>query len=221
LLKVLSDIFDVGFTTRMETELDKVESGEDKWVEVVRGFYGPLSESLERFDTMKDDIKRTVEEIVDEKCPKCGSAMLKKWGRFGKFLACSAFPDCKSTKPIEGEETATEELCPDCEGEMIVRMGRYGRFLACKRYPECKGTKPYTLGIKCPEEGCEGDVVEKRARRGIFYGCSKYPECKFASWNKPVGEPCPECNHPIMVVKTTRDKGSHLSCPKCGSEAKS
>jgi DNA topoisomerase-1 len=147
--------------------------------------------------------------------------MLKKWGRFGKFLACSAFPDCKSTKPIEGEETATEELCPDCEGEMIVRMGRFGRFLACKRYPECKGTKPYTLGIKCPEQGCEGDVVEKRARRGIFYGCSKYPECKFASWNKPVGEPCPECNHPIMVVKTTRDKGSHLSCPKCGSEAKS
>ena len=221
LLKVFSDIFDVGFTARMETELDKVESGEDKWVEVVRSFHGPLSASLERFDTMKDEIKRTVEEIVDEKCPKCGSAMLKKWGRFGKFLACSAFPECKSTKPIEGEETATDELCPDCGGEMIVRMGRYGRFLACKRYPECKGTKPYTLGIKCPEEGCDGDVVEKRVRRGIFYGCSNYPECKFASWNKPVGEPCPECNHPIMVVKTTRDKGSHLACPKCGSEAKS
>jgi len=221
LLKVFSDIFDVGFTARMETELDKIESGEDKWVDVVRAFYGPLSESLERFDSMKDEIKRAVEEMVEEKCPKCGSAMLKKWGRFGKFLACSAFPDCKSTKPIEGEETATDEKCPDCGGEMIVKMGRYGRFLACKRYPECKGTKPYTLGIKCPEEGCEGDIVEKRTRRGIFYGCSKYPACKFASWYKPVAEACPECKHPIMVVKTTQDKGSHMACPKCGSEAKS
>ncbi len=221
LLKVFSDIFDVGFTARMETELDKVESGEDNWVDVIREFYGPFSRSLERFDSMKNDIRLNVEQVVDEKCPKCGSPMLKKWGRFGKFLACSAFPECKSTKPVEGEETATDELCPDCGGEMIVRIGRFGRFLACKRYPECKGTRPFTLGIKCPEESCDGDIVEKRARRGIFYGCTRYPECKFATWSKPVDEPCPECKHPIMVVKTTRDKGSHLACPKCGSEAKS
>jgi DNA topoisomerase-1 len=221
LLKAFPDIFDVGFTARMESELDKVESGQDDWVKVVRNFYEPFQQSLEHADAIKDELKRTVEEVSEEKCELCGSPMVKKWGRHGRFLACSAFPKCKNTKPLE-EEIHTDSECPDCGGEMIVRTGRYGKFLACRRYPECKGTRPYTLGIRCPEEGCDGEIKEKRTKKGrIFYGCEKYPKCRFATWYKPMGEPCPECGYPIMVVKTSRDRGSRLSCPKCNSEAKS
>jgi DNA topoisomerase-1 len=221
LLKAFPDIFDVGFTAKMEGELDRVESGRDEWVSVVRDFYEPFKKRLKNADAMKEDLKATLEEVTDTKCEKCGSPMIKKWGRHGRFLACSAFPECKTTRPLE-EEQHTDAECPECGGEMIVRVGRYGKFLACKRYPDCKGTRPFTLGIKCPREGCEGQLTEKRTRKGrIFYGCDKYPECKFATWDKPVGEPCPECSHPIMVVKTSRDKGSHLKCPECGNEAKS
>ena len=220
LLKVFPDIFDVGFTARMETELDRVETGQDGWISVVRGFYGPFERSLEHADAMKDELKRAVEEETDIKCETCGSPMVKKWGRHGRSLACSAFPECKTTKPLE-EEAQTDAKCPECDGEMIVRTGRYGRFLACKRYPGCKGTRAFTLGIKCPNEGCEGELKEKRTKKGrIFYGCENYPKCKFATWDKPIGEACPECGYPIMVVKTSRDKGSRLKCPKCGSEAK-
>jgi DNA topoisomerase-1 len=221
LLKAFPDIFDVGFTARMEGELDRVESGQDDWVDVVRDFYKPFRKSLESAEAMKDDLKATLEEITEDKCEKCGSPMVKKWGRHGRFLACSAFPECKNTRPLE-EILHMDAKCPECGGEMIVRVGRYGKFLACRRYPECKGTRPYTLGIKCPREGCDGELKEKRTKKGrIFYGCEKYPECKFATWDKPVAEPCPECGHSIMVVKTSRDKGSHLKCPKCGAEAKS
>jgi DNA topoisomerase-1 len=136
-------------------------------------------------------------------------------------LACSAFPECKNTKPLD-EETPTDAKCPECGGEMIVRTGRYGKFLACKRYPECKGTRPYTLGIKCPNEGCEGEIKQKRTKKGrIFYGCDKYPKCKFATWYKPVAQPCPECKYPIMVVKSSREEGSHLVCPNCKHEVES
>jgi DNA topoisomerase-1 len=221
LLRVFPDIFDAGFTARMETELDRVESGQDDWVTVIKGFYEPFQESLAHADAVKAELKQAVEELTDIQCDICGRQMVKKWGRHGRFLACSGFPDCKNTRPIE-EEVHTDAECPECGGEMIVRVGRYGKFLACKRYPECKGTKPYTLGIKCPEEGCDGELKQKRTKRGrIFYGCEKYPKCKFATWDKPVSESCPECGFPIMVVKTSRDKGSYLKCPKCGSEAKS
>lgn len=221
LLKTLPDIFEVGFTARMENHLDKIESGEDDWVSVVRELYEPLERDLEQAKAMKKELKQAVEEEVDEKCELCGSPMIKKWGRHGRFLACSAFPECKNTKPLE-EESAGDAKCPECGGEMIVRTGRYGKFLACKRYPECKGTKPYTLGIKCPEEGCGGNLKEKRTKKGrVFYGCENYPECKFASWYKPVAEPCPECKYPIMVVKTGRDKGTRMVCPRCKIEAES
>jgi DNA topoisomerase-1 len=222
LLRVFPDIFDAGFTARMETELDRVESGQDDWVTVVRDFYEPFQRSLEHADAVKDELKQAIEEVTETQCDLCGNPMVKKWGRHGRFLACSAFPECKNTKPLEEDEVTTDAECPECGGEMIVRVGRYGRFLACKRYPECKGTRPFTLGIKCPEEGCGGELKEKRTKKGrIFYGCEKYPECKFATWDKPVNETCPECSYPIIVVKTSRDKGSHLRCPKCGNESKS
>jgi DNA topoisomerase-1 len=222
LLKMFPDIFDVGFTASMEGELDKVESGQDEWVDVVKDFYGPFSKSLKKADAMKAELKQAVEEVTDTKCEVCGSPMVKKWGRHGRFLACSGFPECKNTQPLEEEEVQTDAECPECGGEMVVRVGKYGKFLACKRYPECKGTKTHTLGIKCPREGCGGELKQKRTKKGrIFYGCENYPTCKFATWDQPVGEGCPECGFSVMVVKSARDKGSHLKCPKCGSEAKS
>jgi DNA topoisomerase-1 len=219
LLKTLPDIFEVGFTARMESHLDSIESGERDWVSVVRELYEPLQRDLEEAKAKKKELKKTVEEEVDEKCELCGSPMVKKWGRHGRFLACSAFPECKNTKPLE-EESAGDAECPECGGEMIVRTGRYGKFFACKRYPECKGTKPYTLGIRCPEDGCGGELKQKRTKKGrTFYGCENYPKCKFASWYEPVAEPCPECKYPIMVVKTGGAKGSRLVCPRCKYEA--
>lgn len=220
LLKTFPDIFQVGFTARMEENLDKIESGEDEWVKVVREFYEPFERDLHQAKAMKKELKQELEEEVDEKCELCGSPMIKKFGKYGKFLACSAFPECKNTKPIEEEqESAGDVRCPECGGEMIVRTGKYGRFLACKRYPECKGTRPYTLGIACPEEGCGGQIREKRTKKGrTFYGCDNYPKCKFASWDKPVAQECKDCGYPIMVVKTGKGKGTRLVCPKCKSE---
>jgi DNA topoisomerase-1 len=219
LLKILPDIFEVDFTARMESELDKVESGEDDWVQVISDFYVPFSKDLEKADAMKAELKNIVTEEVDEKCELCGKPMVKRWGRHGQFLACSGFPECKNTKPLEEEEVKVDALCPECGGEMMARMGRYGRFLACKRYPECKGTRAFTLGIKCPVEGCEGELKEKRTRRGrVFYGCDRFPKCKFATWDKPVARTCPECSYPIMVEKTSKSKGSRLQCPRCKHE---
>jgi len=218
LLKILPDIFETGFTARMEAELDKVESGEDEWVEVVRDFYKPFSEDMEKADAMRAELKGIVTEEVDVKCETCGRPMVKKWGRHGQFLACSGFPECKTTRPLEEDDIKVDAVCPECGGEMTVRTGRYGRFLACKRYPECKGTRALTLGIKCPVEGCGGELKEKRTKKGrVFYGCDRYPECKFATWDKPVARTCPSCSYGIMVRAGGRNAG-RLRCPRCKHE---
>jgi DNA topoisomerase-1 len=218
LLKLFADIFEVGFTAHMETQLDRIESGQDDWVKVISDFYEPFRKDLENADRIKKELKVAFEEEVDQKCEICGRPMVKKWGRHGRFLACSGFPECKSTKPLE-KEVSTDARCPTCGGEMIVRTGRYGRFLACKNYPQCKGTMRFTIGIKCPM--CGGDMIEKRTKRGrVFYGCQKYPTCKFATWDKPVSEQCPQCGFPVMVMKTSGEKSGQLECPKCKGEAK-
>jgi DNA topoisomerase I len=220
LLKLFPDIFEVGFTARMETELDRIESGKDDWVKVIGGFYEPFRKDLENADKMKSELKGSVEEKVDQACERCGRPMVKKWGRHGRFLACSGYPECKTTKPLDDEVVPSDVKCPTCGGEMIVRTGRFGRFLACKAYPECKGTSRFTLGIKCPD--CGGDLIEKRTKKGrTFYGCQTYPKCKFATWDKPVGQACPQCGYPIMVAKTSGEKSGQLECPKCKGEGNS
>jgi DNA topoisomerase I len=147
--------------------------------------------------------------------------MVVKWGRNGRFLACSAYPDCRSTRPLPEEEalSKTDEKCDKCGSPMVIKTGRFGRFLACSGYPECKNTKPVTLGIPCPKPGCGGQIMEKQTKgKRLFYGCSKYPKCDFASWDRPVTHPCPVCQHPFMVQKSTKAKGDHLKCPECGHE---
>ena len=142
--------------------------------------------------------------------------MVIRWGRNGKFMACSGFPKCRNTRPLEQDmPEKTDEKCDKCGAQMEIKNGKFGRFLACSNYPECKNIKPYTLGVKCPREGCDGEIVEKRSKKGrVFYGCNRYPECKFASWTKPVAVVCPSCGSPTL---TEVKNGESLSCPRCKS----
>ncbi len=167
-----------------------------------------------------------VQEVSDETCEKCNSPMVIKEGRYGKFLACSAYPDCKNTKKINAgdgqadpQEEPTDQKCEKCDSPMVIKEGRYGRFLACSAYPDCKNTKPLEGGMKCPEEGCQGTVVPRRTKKGkTFYGCSSYPDCRFAAWNKPVDKECPQCDSKYLLEKYTKKEGPHLKCPDndCG-----
>ena len=218
LAQLFNDIFEVDFTARMETELDKVEGSEEKWQDVVKFFYEPLHTDLEKFGDRKDELKKMVQEESDEDCPKCGKKLVKKWSRNGPFLACPGWPECKHSKSLE-EEEALDRKCPECDGDLGYKSGRFGKFIACGNYPDCKYTEAVSLGISCPEEGCEGQISERKTRRGkVFYGCTKYPKCKFASWDKPVEKECPSCGHSWMVEKTTKKKGSFLRCPSCKHE---
>jgi DNA topoisomerase-1 len=220
LVENFPELFDVGFTAEMEEELDRIEEGEDNWVKVLRDFYTPFKSILEEAEKKRKEIKSTIQEKTEEICEKCGSPMVIKWGRHGRFLACSAYPKCKKTKPLNNNEQnhITEEKCELCGSPMVLKNGRFGKFLACSRYPECKNTKPYSLGIPCPK-GCGGSIVEKKSKRGkIFYGCSNYPKCDFAAWDKPVKENCPQCGANFMVLKETKKKGEYLLCLKCKYE---
>ncbi|MEA3296933.1 MAG: type I DNA topoisomerase, partial [candidate division Zixibacteria bacterium] len=221
LVKYLPDVFNVAFTAEMEQELDLIEDGTEDWVQVLRDFYEPFMETIQGLKQQEKAIKQSMVEKTDIACEKCGSPMVVKWGRNGRFMACSAYPDCKFTKPLPGEEeqSKTDEVCDKCGSPMIIKTGRFGRFLACSAYPECKNTKPITLGISCPRPDCGGNIVEKQTRgRKLFYGCSKYPKCDFASWDKPVKQPCPKCNYPFMVMKISKKRGEYLRCPECKHE---
>ncbi len=214
LVEHFAEVFDVGFTAAMEEELDDIARGKEAWEPVVRQFYDPLQAKVES----AEDAPR-VEELTDVLCEKCGKPMLKRWGRYGQFLACSGFPDCKNTKPLkedEAEAQATDETCSECGSPMVVKAGRFGKFLACSRYPDCKGTKPLLtkVGVACPK--CGGDIVERRTRRRrMFYGCAKYPECDFTSWSRPLELPCPQCKG-LLVAAGGRQNGRNAArCTQC------
>jgi len=203
------EIMDVEFTAQMEDSLDKIEEGDQKWVDTVRAFYARFKPDLDRAEREMPNEKAG--EETDETCPECDKPLLARRGRFGKFLACSAYPECRYTRNIGGSERAedepTNEICPSCGKPMVIKHGRYGKFIACSGYPECKTTKPITLGIACPESGCTGEMVERRSKRGrVFYGCSAYPACKFVAWQRPVAEPCPKCGAPFLTERTARGR---------------
>jgi DNA topoisomerase-1 len=216
------DVFEVKFTATMEEELDKIEQGKEEWVKVLKDFYAPFKLDLEKVENNKQSIRKLTQQKTDEVCEKCGSPMIIRWGRNGKFLACSGFPKCKNTKPLPGEENGTlleDEKCGVCGAPMMIKMSRYGKFLSCSKYPECKFTRPFSIGVSCPQEGCDGSLIERRTKRGrIFFGCSSYPKCKFATWDKPVNQPCPECDAKFLVEKSSKAKGEYLKCIKCGHE---
>ncbi|MCB0746982.1 MAG: type I DNA topoisomerase [Ignavibacteriae bacterium] len=182
LVKDFPNILEVNFTAKMEEELDMVAAGENNYEQVLNDFYGPFSKQL-KF------VKDNLEKII---CEKCGSEMEIKIGRFGKYFACTAYPDCENIKSTNEMKTSepeyTGEECPECGKRTLYRRGRFGKFIGCENYPDCNFTKQITLGIKCPT--CkEGDVVSRRSKSGrFFYGCSNYPNCDYVSWNKPKEE---------------------------------
>lgn len=217
LVSHFKDIVDYDFTAEIEKDFDEIADGERKWQPFIKEFYEPFNKNLMKKE-QEINKKEITEEKTDEKCEKCGSEMVIKIGRFGKFLACSNYPECKNTKNINGdgevesnEPKELDEKCPDCGSNLVLRRGRYGEFKGCSNYPKCKYIKKEAapnIDIDCPK--CkEGKIVPKRSRRGIFYGCSNYPKCDFAFWGKPTGEKCPDCNHPMTETK---------SGPKCSNK---
>ncbi len=226
LVRAFPHEMDVAFTASLEEKLDDIEEGKHAWTKVLKEFYGPFKKSLDTAGLSMRDVKR--EEVkTDIKCEKCGSEMVIKWGKLGRFLACSNYPACKSTRDFqEGAggkiEVVTDqpagEDCPNCGKPMIIRRGRFGRFVACTAYPDCKTSKPVTLDVLCPE--CkQGKLAERRSKRGkTFYSCNRYPECKAALWDKPINEACPLCGSPYLVAKFMRGGGERIQCPSkdCG-----
>ncbi len=212
LLPHFPEVMDVEFTAKLEEALDQIEEGHTPWVTPIRGFYKRLTEDLKK-------ARQSDPQATDQNCPQCGSPLRERWGRFGKFLACSGYPECKFTQYLDGdgrgrsEDVPTGEVCDKCGQPMVIREGRYGRFLACRGYPECKNTKPLTTGIACPQDGCGGQLVERRSRRGrAYYTCSQYPTCTFVLWQRPVPEPCPECGAPFVLERMARGRTLVRSC---------
>ncbi|PKM88362.1 type I DNA topoisomerase [Candidatus Falkowbacteria bacterium HGW-Falkowbacteria-2] len=225
-------IVDYNFTAGMENDLDLVAAGEKEWQPLIADFYGDFHSNLEKKyeDIKKSDIMP--EETSEEKCDKCGAAMVIKTGRYGKFLACSAFPECRNIKKMDGGAAVKQDnpaldalnekykgtACDKCGSEMKVRTGKYGPFLACTAYPKCKNIKNVDDGadkgkeIICP--ACKtGKIVKKFSKRGAFYACDNYPDCKNAYWGQPTGDKCPDCES--LLVKD-KDGGIVCSDKGCG-----
>ena len=224
LVENFPDIMTTEFTSKMEEQLDDIEAGKLEWVDALRSFYTPFKADLEKAEEKMKDFKAQVEE-TDEVCEKCDQPMIIKWGRFGKFMACTGYPECKNTKDLGGKgdsedgakDDEVEGNCDKCDSPLIMKRGRFGKFIACSNYPECKFTKAIGLGITCPEEACEGEIAARRSKKGrTFYGCTKYPDCKFTSWDKPVAEACPECKNPFLIEKWKKNEDPSTLCPSCG-----
>jgi DNA topoisomerase-1 len=273
LVENFKDIFDPTYTARLEEELDEIEDGKERWTDALGEFYAKFEKDLAYAEKHMENVKR-MEKPTDEKCERCGSPLVIKWGkhgsfyacsaydksdpnsctftkenpidlpdldtadvqetgqeeycencgrpmvlkrgRFGQFMACTGYPDCKTTRRLDQAKKVPDipldEKCPQCGRNLLLRHGRYGEFISCSGYPECKWVKQNYIGVKCPQ--CkDGELAEKKARRGnIFYGCSNYPKCDFTSAFKPVAETCPECRSPYLVEKTLKD-GVYLVCP--------
>ncbi len=216
LVSEFPDVFSIEFTANMENRLDGIETGKE-WVQVIEDFYGPFQQSLEAVNSRTAEIRKLAIKITDEACPECGSPLMERWGRMGKFIACSGFPKCKYTKNINEKEEpgGVVKKCPKCGGDMMAKSGRFGPFLGCSNYPKCKNVEQLDTGIACPKDGCDGKIVEKRTKKGKpFFGCGNYPKCDFASWYPLVSKSCPECKYPVLEDRKTQ-RGHYQQCPNC------
>jgi DNA topoisomerase-1 len=215
-------IFNVEFTSAMETELDGIEEGSLDWQKVLSDFWGPFSVALKAVNLgaiVAEAHGLNPEDLAKEVCPKCGAKVELRTGRFGPYFACVEYKvSCdyvKSLKKARAPDRPTDEKCQLCEAPMVIKTGRFGEFLACTRYPECKGTRSVPLGMKCPK--CEvGDLAERRTKKGkSFWGCSRYPACDFSTWNRPVVETCPSCGWVGMEKRISKADGETRTCLKC------
>ena len=212
------EIIDYKFTAEMEDSLDSIADGKDSMNGVLSRFYDRFKASL---DSAESSVKRSDIDVPNEEtdiiCEKCGSKMVVKSGRFGRFAACPNYPECKNTKRIDknnnpvSKEPAVEPketglVCDKCGSPMVIRSSAYGNFYACSNYPSCKNTLPIKneIGVKCPK--CGGQIISKRSKsRTLFYSCENYPTCSFSSWDMPTNEKCPVCSGMLM-----RKKGKNL-----------
>jgi DNA topoisomerase-1 len=277
-----ADLFNETYTARMEEELDSIEEGKLKWTDALHEFYGKFSSDLVKFTKYTKDIK-DVETPTEEVCLKCETkGMVKKFGRFGKylkclncgasrdaepkasangdangsaataggeeaaepeacelcgkqmqlkrgrfgpFLGCTGYPECRNIRKVAKSGVAApapvplDEKCPLDDAQLVRRFGRFGEFVSCSNYPKCKYIKQESTGVKCARPGCEGDLVVKKSKRGkIFYGCGTYPDCDRVYWDKPVLEECPTCKAPFLLEKTTKKQGTFRHCANedCG-----
>ncbi|HEY9784060.1 MAG TPA: type I DNA topoisomerase [Candidatus Obscuribacterales bacterium] len=223
LVEHFGSIVDVGFTAEMEAKLDQIEEANIDWHGMLKDFYQPFSETLKKAE---ENMNKVV-ILSDHQCPECGEQMAIRSSRFGQFLGCIRYPECKTKialtkegKPVP-EDRPSDEICKTCGSAMLIRYGRYGDYLACSS-EECKEQRPIlkTTGVKCPREGCGGEIVEKKSRRGkVFYGCSNYSlnKCTSAYWYPPLisggpngGNMCPQC-HNILIFKTLK-RGDQIAC---------
>jgi DNA topoisomerase-1 len=273
LVENFADIFDIAYTARLEQDLDEIEEGKETWTDALAEFYKKFEKDLKYAGKHMENIKR-MEKPTDEKCERCHSPLVIKWGkhgsfyacssydkenkdscnftkenpinlpdldtadvqettqeeycencgrvmvlkrgRFGQFMACTGYPDCKTTRRLDQgkkvPDIPLDEKCPKCDRNMMIRHGRYGEFTTCSGYPDCKYVKQNFIGVKC--QLCEdGELVEKRARKGnTFYGCSNYPKCKFTAAHKPIAEKCPSCGNDFLVEKYLKS-GPVIACP--------
>ncbi|MEO6393295.1 MAG: type I DNA topoisomerase [Pyrinomonadaceae bacterium] len=277
LVASFGDLFNEAYTARMEEELDEVEDGKLKWTDALHEFYDKFKvDLLDAEKTMR--AAKAIETPTDEICENCGAGMVIKFGRFGQFLACSNYPECRTTREVakkgDAEKPAAdgttpaaetepeecelcgkpmalkrgrfgqflgctgypecrnirkisksgvtapapvqlEEKCPVDDAFLVRRFGRFGEFISCSNYPKCSYIKRETTGVPCPKPGCKGEILVKKSKRGkAFYGCSEYPKCDSVYWDKPVETPCPKCNAPFVVEKTTKRDGTIHYCPR-------
>lgn len=219
--KLLKDHFpsivDIGFTADVELALDKIAEGSLPWQPVIKDFYTPFHSTIEQKGKELNK-KDFTEEKTGEKCPRDGGELVIKLGRFGKFKACSNYPDCKFTEPI-GEEKELNgkingKMCPDCGQPLVLKRGRFGPFIGCSGYPDCKHIEKIEkeTGFTCPK--ChQGKIVEKRSKRGKpFYACNRYPDCQNAYWSKPTGETCPTCGSFLVAGAKGTIRCSNKEC---------
>nr|WP_313343427.1 type I DNA topoisomerase [Sedimentibacter sp.] len=211
--KYFSNIVNEKFTAELENSLDEIASGKKEWHEVIKDFYCGFKTELDVAEKEMEEIE-IKDEVSDVKCENCGAFMVIKKGRYGKFLACPNYPECKNTKPLNSGEQAeeTDEICENCGSKMLKRKGRYGEFLACSNYPDCKNTKPIlkTIDVNCPL--CGGKIAVKFSKAGRrFFGCTNYPDCKYMSWLEPTNQKCPDCGE-MMVIKDNKPTCINKNC---------
>ena len=232
LIKHFPKIVDYKFTAQMEDDLDLIANGEKKWQPIIGEFYDEFSKNLEAKYQEINNSDIMPEEQSNEICDKCGKKMIIKTGRYGKFLACSGFPECHNIKKLgaagnaepekpadpkilEMEKKYAGEVCEKCGSAMKVRVGKYGPFLACSAYPKCKNIKNIGAAdgkeVECPV--ChEGKIVKKFSKRGAFYACSNYPKCKNAYQGEPTGKDCKKCGALMITNASGKDKCSNKDC---------
>ncbi|HRG62105.1 MAG TPA: type I DNA topoisomerase [Burkholderiales bacterium] len=227
----LTKYVDLQFTANLEDTLDNIAIGKSAKLPTLHQFW----DELHALVTEKQNISKMelTSEKLDENCPECGKPLISRFGKYGRFIGCSGYPECNYMRKVDKDgnsevvappEEVEGRVCPKDGGKLLIRNGKFGKFISCANYPKCKhienmDTPEVENAVGCPE--CKkGKVIPKKGRFGVFYSCNNYPECKTIFKYEPISANCPECNYPVMMVHTTKTKGTQHICPKCKHSVK-